>query len=279
MLVSLLNQSGHPMADRKVFLFQDGAVSPYTGTVRAEQSVIDENVAMFRELFPYGEAMPAPHNLGIAMNFDRAERFVFETLQAESAIFLEDDMALGRYYLAALDVLLRWARDDQRIGYVTAYGRHKLTQAQQIEARRRTCMMSQNWAFATTRRQWLAQRPFVRQYLALVEGRDYSGRPHAAIADLFNSWGLGVPGTSQDIAKSHAAILTGASKVSTVACFGRYIGAEGVHFTPEQFAAQGYQGSWVVDDPPELDPPTDEELAEYLRVARKSAMVTIQIPR
>ena len=276
-LVSLLNQAGNPMADRQVFLFQDGSESPYTGAVRAPQAVIDENVALFTELFPYGHAMPAPHNLGIAMNFDRAERFVFDELRAEAAIFLEDDMTLGRHYLSALEQMLGWAQDNPRIGYVTAYGKHRMTGEQQAAQRRRTGIMSQNWAFGTTRRQWLAQRPYVLQYLALLAERDYSARPHALIADLFTGWGLGVPGTSQDIAKSHAAILTGASKVSTVACFGRYIGAEGVHFTPEQFAAQGYAGSFVMDEAPDLEPPTDDELSDYLRTARRSAMVTIKL--
>ncbi len=213
------------------------------------------------------------------MNFDRAKRMVFETLKADAAIFLDDDMTLGRDYLAALDTLTGWAPDDLRMGFVTAYGKHKLTLEQQQANRLKMCMMSQNWAFATTRQQWLAQRPFVLQFLDLVSGGDYPGRPHGKIADLFQSWGLGFPGTSQDIATSHAAIQTGASKVSTVACFDRYIGAKGVHLTPEQCAAQGYETSWVVDEPPDLEPPSIDELATCLRTARRSAMVHVEIPR
>lgn len=273
-LRSLAAQRGVDLSRSRIFLFQDGATNPYSGISYCDEATIATNVTLFRQILPHGIAIPASRNLGIALNFDRAERFVFEELGVSAAIFLEDDLALGPYYLKTLLGMIGLALGDERVGYVAAYGNHRASVAEQLRDPRALTLMGHNWGFGLTRRQWLRQKPYVDQYLDILRGADYRRRDHDRIIDLFHSWGLGVPGTSQDIAKSHAVILTNAAKVNTFACFGRYIGEHGVHFAPDQFAQMGFGETFVVqDDIFEAVPPSQDVLTRFIDIARHSAMV------
>jgi hypothetical protein len=270
-LTSLLRQPG--IADRQVFLFQDGAVNPFSGERKCEDAHVEANADLFATMIPWGKVCTSPHNLGIALNFDRAEHFMFEEIGAPAAIFLEDDMVLGDAYLRVLDRLLDFASISSSMGYVAAYGQHEASLSEQIWRRHELSLMGQNWAFGLTRSQWLRQRPYVTEYLDIVRSADYWYRDHDAIVDLFHSWGLGAPGTSQDIAKSHASILTDSAKVNTFACFGRYIGAVGVHFDPDIFEAAGYGPTPMLQhDISRFEAPTPALLASMVKTARESAM-------
>ena len=59
------------------FLFQDGAVSPRTGQVYGDAELIARSVELFQQYLPDGHVFHSEINLGVAMNFDRAERVLF----------------------------------------------------------------------------------------------------------------------------------------------------------------------------------------------------------
>ncbi|MCW3476560.1 tetratricopeptide repeat-containing glycosyltransferase [Limobrevibacterium gyesilva] len=273
-LESLVGQAGIDLQRRSIFLFQDGAVNEFSGRTHCDPALAAANIELFRTLVPQGVTRPAPRNLGVALNFDRAERFVFEELNADAAIFLEDDLVLGPYYLKTLERLLDLAVQDERIGYVAAYGNHRASHDEQMRHRSTLIPMGHNWGFGLTRRQWLRQRPYVDQYLDIVRSADYRGRDHDKIIDLFHSWGLGVPGTSQDIAKTHATILTNAAKIVTYPCFGHYIGESGLHFDSDTFRKMGFGNTHVMtEDVFQLVRPTDAQLNEIISVIHRSAMI------
>jgi hypothetical protein len=273
-LSSLVQQASVDLSKRDVFLFQDGAVNPFSSLTHCDPAAPAANVEIFKKFIPHGTPMLAPHNLGIALNFDRAERFVFEEFGADAAIFLEDDLVLGPYYLKTLEQLIGLALANERIAYVAAYGNHKAAAEEQLRQRSALTLLGHIWGAGLTRRQWLRQKQYVDQYLDIVRTADYRRRDHDRIIDLFHSWGLGVPGTSQDIAKTHAAILCGTVKVNTYACFGHYIGESGSHFNPAMFERMGFVGTAVMqEDIFGLVPPDDAVLTRFLDVARRSAMV------
>jgi tetratricopeptide (TPR) repeat protein len=272
-LESLMRQQGVDIGARRIFLFQDGGRNLASGRVACGDDVIRANIDIFCRIVPHGIPLPTYHNLGIAMNFDRAERFAFEELAADAAVFLEDDLELGPFYLATLDRLIGMALADERIGYVAAYGDPRAPLAAQRASPARLIPMGHNWAFGLTRRQWLKQRPYVEQYLAIVRGQDYGRRDHDRIIDLFHSWGLGAPGSSQDIAKSHACILTGTAKVSTYGCYGRYIGRQGVHFNDAIFEKLGFAGTQIIEE--DLFAPfavPQAQLLDFVERARVAAL-------
>lgn len=247
-LRSIKAQKGVSVSDDRFHLFQDGSASERSGKRYADEADIDASCDLFLQYFPNGRVHRAEFNLGVALNFDRAERFVFDTLGAEAAIFLEDDLVLGPYYLRTMERLwdLAAARDD--IGYFSAFGMHKASLDQQRKFADRIEPDMQNWAFGLTRKQWLKSAPYVDQYLDLVRGVDYRDRPHDKIAALYARWGVPVKTSSQDTAKSIACHLTGSVKIKTYPVFGQYIGREGLHATPRLYEASGFHLTQVMED-------------------------------
>ena len=257
-LESLMRQQGCDIANRAIYLFQDGARNAFSGGMHAKQEAIDATVAVFTRMVPNGTTMISPDNLGVALNFDRAERFVFEELDLPAAIFLEDDMILSDHYIATLDRLIHDYRDDARVGYLAAYGDHKLTLEQQQADPSRLDVLHHLWGFATFQRQWRLIRPYVAQYLVHVTDVDYRKRDHEAIRALFASWGFGCPASSQDSAKTMACVLTNSIKVNTRIVLGRYIGERGLHMSAATFEERGYSRTQMFTEPvPTFEPIND----------------------
>jgi hypothetical protein len=231
-LKSVAAQRDADVESREIYLFQDGNISPFTGSKMPEQ-LVRENEALFREFFPRGRVMTASRNLGIALNFDRAERFLFEERDAAAAVFLEDDMVLSPHYLNVLDHLIAMAFSEPRVGYVAAYGDARISLDRQRANPKGFIALGQHWAFGLLRRQWLMNRPYVEQYLALVRDCDYQLRDDEQVFNLFSSWGFGRPASSQDAAKGIACCINRTIKLNTFACYAKYIGVEGEHGTQE----------------------------------------------
>ena len=186
-LVSLRDQVDCDLTRRRLVLWQDGAISRFTARERAQIGDLEKCKAAFEEIFPKGIVMDSDVNLGVALNFDRAERFAFEELKTEAAIFLEDDLVLSPHYIATLDQLIATFSEDSRVGYVAAYGDHKNPLSDQQINHNKLILLYHNWGFALYRRQWLRMRDRVQRYLGLLADREYTERDHTAIFELFAS--------------------------------------------------------------------------------------------
>lgn len=264
------NLSGRPVA-----LFQDGAVNPFSGLRRAADSTIAACVEIFRRHFPHGRSFVADDNLGVALNFDRAERYVFEEIGADAALFFEDDMLLSPHYVQTLDQLTGMALNDTRIGYVAAYGIQGPESPSANRAPIQFDTLGHHWGFGLTRRVWQQNRRFVETYLQLVRHVDYRERDARAIFRLFSSWGMGCPGTSQDCAKHLACVLNGAINLNISPSLGQYIGATGLHMDQGMFEFVGFDRTELHVAPPPPLPALDAELLEdigrvHLRWATQS---------
>ena len=276
-LDSLRQQDGAAIETRTILLFQDGAVNFVSGVSRADPRDIEACMAIFRKAFPNGEVFVPSHNkvlynLGVAANFKRAEEHVFAQGRAEAAIFLEDDMVLTPNYIAAVDALLRVAAADERIGYVAAYGRYRLSLAEQYVAPKRYTPLDHNWGFGLTRRQWLKSKPYVDACFDIMVAHDYRVPPEREIHRLFRGWGFGYPGCSQDIAKSMACCLTGSVKLNITACLAKYIGARGIHMTEATYAERAYARTEIFPEPLNDFPPlADAEYNAILAAQRRWA--------
>lgn len=260
-LGSLKNQLDRSVSDDQVHLFQDGAVNPVSGRRSAEDAEIAESIAVFKKHFPNGHVHISETNLGVAMNFERAETHFYETMQAEMAYYFEDDLELGPYYLKTLERLGQIAVENPSVGYVAAYGVPRSDVEEHRAQANKLVPLGHNWAFGLPRRQWLRSRPYVKAYLNLVRDIDYRDRDVNKIYDLMKSWGMGVPGTSQDVAKSLACFLTGGVKLNTNAAFGRYIGERGLHMNPAAFDRMGHRGSnFIAEDVHQKDTVAEGEI-------------------
>ena len=257
--------------ERSVHLFQDGAKSRFKDTAYDAGAQL-ECIEVFNKIFPQGHVHYSVDNLGIALNFDRSERFCFEDLGADCAIFFEDDMLLSPYYLEAMDQLIDFALAQPKIAYVAAYGDHRATFDQQRNDARKIIPMHHKWGFGLTQRQWLAQKPIIDGYLDIVRRDDYKNRDAARIKTYFLKFGYYGTATSQDYAKDIASLVLGTTKVMCAPCYGKYIGREGAHFNNQIFKKMGFDKTvlWM-EKPEEFAMPNSTELDSWIANERKNA--------
>ncbi len=219
----------------RVTLFQDGYAEKQNSKPFHSKRNIRTCVKLFRKHIPWGEVLESKDNLGIALNYERAEKHVFENLEAAACLFLEDDLVLSPSFLQVTEQLLSFAHADNRIGYVSACGNLWASLEEQSQRANELMPMHENWGAAMTRKSWLAERPYREAYLNLVRTQQYELRDHEEIIAMYAAQGWECRFTSQDSSRWIACLERGVVRVSTFACHAKYIGAHGVHFTPELF--------------------------------------------
>ncbi len=254
------------LAGKQIYLFQDGGVSPYTGIRYGEDADIAACVDLFRAKIPNGIVMQAPHNLGIGANFLRAETFVFKELGADVAYFFEDDMVLSPHYFTMMDQIWGHVRNAERVGYFAAYGKHQLPLEKQQALAHQMTRMALHWGFGLTRRHWVELREWLQPYYDFVSGRDYRQRPTQQIVEHYRGRGIPLVAINQDILKKTGTYMLGRVQLMTFACYGKYIGAEGVHFEAQSFADKKYEHTVLYPEPVDLVFPTADELEDFHRV-------------
>jgi hypothetical protein len=254
----------------EIALMQDGAVNPWSGRVKASQESIEECINIFRSMIPWGTVLQSSENISIALNYERAEKYFFETLRRPHVLILEDDLVLSPQYLRVTETLLELARLEKRIAYVSAYGNFWASLDEQRRRQTELQHMHENWGFAMTREAWLEERPFRERYLGLLEGRDYSERDSFRIRNFYWERGWNVSATSQDAARWVASVELGKVRLTTFACHARYIGEMGEHYRPQLYLSSGFDKTVMIDTPvakPSL--PAPEQIDLWLETERK----------
>jgi hypothetical protein len=271
-LASIAAQPCVAAGRREVHLFQDGAVNFHSGNRYATDEEIAASTAVFRELIPSGTVHAAGANIGIALNFDRAERYVFLERRFSSACFFEDDMVLGPHYLATLQRFLDFAMSpasEGLVGHVAAYGHHKASLEEQRRRRRDVMMIGHAWGFGITRAHWLEMRELIDPYIKLVSDCDYRNRPKSRICGLHKAFGLARQALSQDAIKLIATTKLGRARIMPFICQARYVGQHGVNFTPEAFARRGYgQEAIFPEEQADFAWPTPDQLRAFVEKER-----------
>lgn len=269
MLASLAAQEGGAAQDRPAFLFLDGAYNRLSRRTHARQEDVAACARLFRQAFPHGHLFAAPENLGVWGNFDRAERFVFERLGHAAAYFFEDDLVLSPHYLAVMDALWQAVRERDDIACWAAYGEHELDLAGQAAALRQVTTLRHNWAFGLKREAWRRIDALLAPMTALLRGCDYRQRPVAEILAWLAARGVHIQGSSQDHLKAAAATLLGLWRLQTRACWGHYIGEQGLHFRPSLYRDLGYDRTQLYPHPQlAFDLPTRAEVAARVEALR-----------
>ncbi|MBV0934895.1 glycosyltransferase family A protein [Marinobacterium weihaiense] len=261
-------------------LFQDGP-----RLERNEIALTDQCVQVFQSCIPSGMVHYNRENLGIALNYDRAECFVFEELQAEYAFFFEDDLVVQPHYLQLLNTLARTFLNNSEVGMVTCCGPdyHPSLEYQKSNEHR-LIHAGFNWGFALKRNHWLDRKVVLEPYLSIVKRNDYRFRDKKAIWNFYRSLGFGPIPTSQDRAKNLASLYLGVSRLNTTTVNARYIGAVGEHFDTSQYNKRGFDRQTLYPKLPSIKKFSynEETLATYkLEILQESvdlAMSQLQTP-
>jgi len=241
------------------FLFQDGATGLRSGQTFGDAKRLAQSQEVFRAYLPEGQIMASAWNLGVALNFDRAERTLYAELGYEVVLFLEDDLVLHPGYFQVIERLLEMTVDRSDIGMVSALGFAYATPQTEQRARLRDIVLmdEHNWAFAMWRRAWEARDRVLAPYLDLMRQIDYRDRDKGEMKTALHSLqkALGRHGqgylTSQDSMKNMALELLGIHRISSFANFARYIGREGLHSNAAKFESQGHGRTVVCEAMPE----------------------------
>ena len=260
----------------RVVLFQDGYRSR-SGSDITDPNLIEQSVKIFSDIFPGSTIVESEENIGVALNFQRAEAFLFEKKESAIGLFFEDDLILSPHYLEVMQSLIKVALQDKRIAYVAAYGDHLASLEQQMQTPTRIVQMRHKWGFALSRRQWLLQKPILEPYLEIISRTDYRSRDHQAVQEYYRKLGYGSPGTSQDSMKDVASAVLGTTKIMTYACFGKNIGEHGLHSFPELYTRAGFDKTQIYPEPvtffADPDAATVDRWIEHGRDAARQALV------
>jgi SAM-dependent methyltransferase len=265
-----------PISADKVILFQDGYRSK-NGRDITDPRLVERCVELFETIFPGSKIFGSRDNLGVAWNFARAESYLFGELGAEAAYFFEDDLLLSPHYLTVLEALTEIALMEKRIAYVAAYGNHRASLLEQKRVPNKLMPMRHKWGFATTHRQWVAQREILEPYLEIVSHTDYYARDHKAIREYFRTLGYGSTGSSQDGMKDVASCVLGTTKIMTFVCFGKYIGEIGLHSKKQIYDEEGFGKTEVYpDEVLSFDPLSSDELDDWIAIDRTSGTKALE---
>jgi predicted SAM-dependent methyltransferase len=263
----------------QIFLFQDGYRSKNGGDLTSPR-LIEQCIELFQTIFPGAKTFAGEDNLGVALNFARAENYLFGELGVEAAYFFEDDLLLSPHYLTALGVLTEIALQEKRIAYVAAYGDHRVKLVDQKLTPKKLIPMRHKWGFAITRRQWSAQRDILEPYLQIVSRTDYRSRDSKAIRAYFEKLGYGSVGTSQDGMKDVASCILGTTKVMTAACFAKYIGETGLHSRKKIYDAEGFGYTEVYpEEVPAFELPSNDQIVNWIDNDRANGKEALESSR
>ncbi|GGI99219.1 hypothetical protein [Neoroseomonas lacus] len=261
----LLAQTQVRVDPSRVYLMQDGAVSPRTGTRYGRPVMLRRSVEVFRSLFPEGTVLPADHNLGIADNILRGQHHIFETLDEEVAYFFEDDLEPGPLYLAALEALrLRTEPFSDAVGYFAALGdQRKPLPGPEV----RMTQLEHNWGFGLRRAAWRRIQAFLPSWWEEVRRTDYRAKNQARLLKVYRGWDVAFKGVGQDTATSLACASLQLARINTDVSFARYIGEQGENSTPEVFRRRAFDTMrWAEAKAFTMIGPTEEDAQ---RIARR----------
>jgi len=257
------------------YLVQDGAVNKFSGRQCCLEDDIYKCVDHFYNFFPHGVSLASNQNVGMALQYDRAEEWCFKFNNYEAVIFIEDDFVPGPQYIEILLEIYKKTKNIKEIGTITAYGPDRfMMKEEQVVNEFSLEIATPSWGYLLSRNRWKERQPFYQSYLDLVKNVDYRERPQEDIIRWLKGNRFNMECSSQDAAHSVAMVLAGQVKLGTSTRNAYYIGRDGIHMDPIEFD-NGYYGKdhmWKYNS---LDfiVPSQEWLGEQLRTIRKAARV------
>ncbi len=240
-LESLRDQTLAVPEDRLLVSVDGYAGSKDEALGRADRTA--EVAELAREMFPGATVRRAPGNLGIARHFALVEQLAFADEADDWAVFFEEDFVLAPTYLDVLSRLIDHVGPEWRVVQVSATGDTMLPERRDTDV---LVPMFHAWAFALRRSHYLERKGIIDAYLEACGDVPYYQRDHDAVIARLVDFGIYPIGSAQDRVKQSIRKHFGRLALTTGRAYGRYIGVEGEHFTPETFTELGY------DDPPDV---------------------------
>lgn len=208
-------------------------------------------------------------NWGIGRHHIDARRTLFDELNYERVILLEDDMILAPSYIQTVLELSQWSQQFCDVGTVMAYNINGDSLEQQQSQQDHVIATNRHfWGYVLTKDVWQIIKPIVYDFESkYLMNTSYAKRSHFRIRWMFmRSWMskkrqtrsgkrmvpdecLSAPfpkiprksPTSQDAITALALWHHGFTRITTRVSRAQYIGVEGFSFSPEVYAKMGFE--------------------------------------
>ena len=235
-----------------------------------EKAKQDEIVALVKaSTFENVNYVLRDKNWGIGRHLIDARRTLFDELNYERVILLEDDMILAPSYIQTVLDLSKWSQQYCDVGTVMAYNINADSLEQQQSQHQHVIATNRHfWGYVLTRDVWQIIKPIVYDFESkYLMKTSYAKRSHFRIRWMFmRSWMskkrqarsgkrmvpdecLSAPfpkiprksPTSQDAITALALWHHGFARITTRVSRAQYIGVEGFSFSPEVYAQMGFE--------------------------------------
>lgn len=227
-----------------LFVFQDGLQERH----QHSRPDYDAIAALAQEKLGLANFIRRDRNLGIAMQFDAVERFLFLEREYDFAILFEHDFVIAPGYLEVLSRLAEHFRDDERVACISGHSDgFRASQEEQHRRKSDYIPMQHDWGAGVFRRAWLRREPYMARYYPLLSGTRFEERNHLLIQNWMNWMGFRTGATSQDYIKTCVDTALGQLRLSTFPNLGLYIGVDGMHWTRKIYEEAGYHKTVIFD--------------------------------
>ncbi len=244
--------------EHDIFVYIDGGPN-------AKQEEIKELIANSK--FPDAEIVCRVNNWGIGRHLIDARRRLFDELEYDRILLLEDDLVLGKHYVETVFKISDWASEYGDIGTITAYNINSAAIAEQSQQEHQLIATNRHfWAYVITKTVWDEIKHIIYAYEArFLTKSTYTNRAHRRIRWLFMRKWINLPrimktkrlvpdkcvtppfpkipfriATSQDAITALALWHHGYHRITTRVSRAEYIGIEGYSFSPEVYESQGF---------------------------------------
>jgi hypothetical protein len=245
----------------RICVFQDNCVNVVSKIRYCDDSVIEENKKIINDFNTNCQHLGLQNkytidlfeqkdNVGIGINQWNGYLYAFEKMGADSAIFLEDDVILSKYFLFYFTTTLKQFRDTQDISAISlGFENHKipdLIRASNNDLSRSSLVIlkptgsDHSWAYATWSDRFFKIKNNYKKYIDFISTIDYrTKKQHKdSIMKIFKEIlpDNNMQATSQDAARQLSFIAGGyTSMLIPVLRRAIPIGREGIHFTKDSF--------------------------------------------
>jgi hypothetical protein len=241
---------------------------------RRQSQITAQHKVIAKKHLPHCVVVERPVNFGCGRNLIDLRRQLFDVLGYEKVFVLEDDCIIAKNYFKYTQNLLDWA-DENYSNVGIAQGHNFCVMSSDVKKKHLAKVSATGtnlWAYLMKKECWDSISEtlykFESHYLTAIE---YMHRPHKAIRDWFRVLShdgsmtrgdspvpLGktelftrekfcqTPPTGQDAATNISFWAAGWERVAPVVNRTLYIGKHGIHYTPEQFEADGF-GNHALD--------------------------------
>ena len=206
----------------------DGSKDENLGRLNQTKEVVD----LIRSLFPDSQIETSHENLGIALNYWRAELNSFEGLGASSAFFLEEDLVLSPHYFEMIMRLDSQVAGDKDISHLSVTGDLAADLTSPLEYFQAS---GHSWGYLLRSWHHFERKPLLEHYINLIQRQPYYLRKGMELEILsdFYSRGVVIAGTSQDAIKDGLKTYFNRISISTLEPWATNIGVIGEHFQSE----------------------------------------------